>query len=135
MCGQLVRIAPSTFPVRDATCPHCGHWMLFAVPLVSSSAKQSSRATYEGFLISAGRKRFGPLPVAAQRRLIAAIRLLAIQLRLPFRDQMQDILQNARHWDDVVYAFEWGLPGSRRGTRAYRAGAWLRRASKLLLTS
>jgi hypothetical protein len=135
LCGQLTRIEPSTFPTRDATCPRCGQWLLFAAPGASSSAKKSSRATYEGFFINEGQKRLGPLPVALQSRLFAAVRRLAGQNRLPGRDLLRRVLENARHWDDVVYQFEWGLPGSRRGTRAYRAGAWLRRASKLLLKS
>lgn len=30
VCGNFARIEPSSFPVADAPCPHCGHLLFFA---------------------------------------------------------------------------------------------------------
>lgn len=30
VCGNLARVEPSSFPVADAPCPHCGHLLFFA---------------------------------------------------------------------------------------------------------
>lgn len=29
ICGKAVKLEPSSFPIRDAPCPHCGHLLRF----------------------------------------------------------------------------------------------------------
>lgn len=47
VCHNFARVDPSTMPMRDAPCPHCGHLLLFG----KTPARRRSLAYRAGVLV------------------------------------------------------------------------------------
>jgi hypothetical protein len=117
VCGNDLRIEPSTVPTRDAPCPHCGQFLWFEV-------RKPPKTSYEGFILRAGRKRLGPIPVNLVKPLFAAIAKLARQERLPRREEMIRMVNDSKNWATVVKTFE--------RLTSYGPRSWLSRAGRLV---
>jgi hypothetical protein len=132
LCGQDTRTDPSTVPIRDAPCPHCGHLLLFRVPGTWGGRSLLRPRSYEGSIMAVGKERLGPFPLELQPPLLAVIGLLARQGRLPDRTELIRLAETAQCWAAVVRQLEMLAQPGRLNRWAYAMGAFLRRTFKHL---
>ena len=133
ICGKNTQTDPSTTPIRDAPCPHCGHLLVFSHPLeelplpsIFNHQLQSRPESYEGFILRTGRESFGAATESQRCALFTVLWKLGAQRRLPNRTQLCRILQAASGWPDLLFRMEELLP-------AQPKMPWLTSARRLLV--
>jgi hypothetical protein len=131
ICGNDLALEPS-IDTRDAPCPSCGHLLWFKDASVSSGTRLSPTLSWV-FLIRMGKERLGPLPLALERPLLKALRMLNVKGRLPDCNELVDLLGRADDWADVYMMLRPPLRSC--PSAAYRAGVFVRRQYKRLLAS
>jgi DNA-directed RNA polymerase subunit RPC12/RpoP len=103
ICGNNIRIEPSTTPTRDAPCPHCGHLLLFASHTMEfTTCRPLLPKSFEGEVLEAGRERFGAIPPALIRPLLEAVAIIVTQQKLREHVDLDVLLPPAKDWDDFV---------------------------------
>ena len=135
ICGKDDFTDPSTFPTRDAPCPHCGHLLRFSRPCSEKIPAWNPRPlSYEGFVIRTGKEILGPFPPELQCPLQLVIDLLARQQRLPERTELVPVILQAKSWQEVLQQLELRLVRKGRNSWARAAGAFVRRQFKRLMS-
>jgi hypothetical protein len=108
VCLKELRIEPSTMPIRDAPCPHCGHLLRFDTQseldeLFSGSPYPSAFSTsFEKTLLEVGTPTLGTFPFALRDDLLETIALLALKHRLPEQSELAQIVEEALVWPRVI---------------------------------
>lgn len=107
VCLKELRIDPSTVPMRDAPCPHCGHLLQFENrldfdELFASPAHNQVMPSFEKQFLEAGRARLGSFPFELHDKLLETIAELAIKRRLPPTEELPSIINSANSWQEAI---------------------------------
>lgn len=108
VCRKELRIDPSTVPMRDAPCPHCGCLLKFDKQselddLFSGSPYPSVFSTsFEKSVLNVGIVKLGTFPFELRDELLETIASLALKHSLPGEDELTQIVETARGWPDVI---------------------------------
>lgn len=119
ICRKELRIDPSTFPIKDAPCPHCGHLLRFdrqieLDDLFAGSPYPSTFSTsVEKSILEVGIARLGPFPLELRDELLVAIALIALKHRLPDHGELVSIVDAAEDWSAVISSLLRIAAGSR----------------------
>jgi hypothetical protein len=109
VCLKELRIDPSTMPIKDAPCPHCGHLLRFDKQseldeLFSGSPYPSVFSTsFEKSVLEAGTNTLGPFPLSLRDEFLATIAALALKHRLPGQDELIEIVEIAPDWQELIF--------------------------------
>ena len=127
ICGRDTLMEPSSFPVRDAPCPHYGHLLWFANSGVYNDLRPKS---YEAFITGVGKANLGPFPTELLPPLFAAVNRLVRLGRMPKRMELVRLTVTAKNWSQLVQDLE--MIGRRSGQHswAYSMGSFVRKAFK-----
>jgi hypothetical protein len=101
VCGHDLRLEPS-IDTLDGPCPSCGHLLWFPAVEKKRPKRNPRPLSYEGFVMQVGKKRFGPLPLELQLQLLAAIRCLGLQKRLPKPQALACLVTDANGWAEAI---------------------------------
>lgn len=108
VCLKELRIDPSTVPLRDAPCPHCGCLLKFdkqseLEELFSGSPYPSVFSTsVEKSVLDTGTTTLGAFPFELRDELLECIASLALKHCFPGQDEVTQIVEAARSWPDVI---------------------------------
>ena len=107
VCLKELRIDPSTMPIRDAPCPHCGHLLRFdgqtrLVDLFMPPKQAVSSTSFEKAVLEIGTARLGTFPFELRDQLLETIASVALKHRLPEKCEVARIVEAAEGWPDVI---------------------------------
>jgi hypothetical protein len=107
VCLKELRIDPSTVPMRDAPCPHCGHLLTFDKQseldeLCAPPTPSGITSSFEKKFLEAGGVKFGSFPYEMHDKLLETIAELAIKRRLPATEELSSIVYSAHSWQEAI---------------------------------